>query len=252
MRGSTELAAFVTCCWATRLKDPNDPYRSASLLVNVKQRDFESKPFEVVADETCRMRIANVPRPEQGSHAKGAQAAQPLSGAVPRPAERATRALGAPLCLLGPQDKRGARAAVGRCGLAGFAANRPAGHRQPTRRRCEDGGVCKSLPSHSGVAGAAEDLEAAGKLCGGRNWIFASPIRLGRLPYSYTGVCRELSRAATAANLGHLGTQTFRSWLDAVGTAVAVQQKMMRHADIRTTVNFYGDVVTDEMTTAGI
>jgi len=31
---------------------------------------------------------------------------------------------------------------------------------------------------------------------------------------------------------------------------VAVQQKMMRHADIRTTFNIYGDVVTDEMTTA--
>lgn len=27
--------------------------------------------------------------------------------------------------------------------------------------------------------------------------------------------------------------------------------KMMRHADIRTTMNIYGDVVTDEMTTAG-
>jgi len=26
-----------------------------------------------------------------------------------------------------------------------------------------------------------------------------------------------------------------------------VQQKMMRHADIRTTMNIYGDVVTDEM-----
>ena len=87
------------------------------------------------------------------------------------------------------------------------------------------------------------------------NWIFASPIRLGRLPYSYTGVCRELDRAADAAKIGHLGTHTFRhtyrSWLDAVGTGVAVQQKMMRHTDIRTTMN-YGDVVTDEMATAGI
>jgi integrase len=26
-----------------------------------------------------------------------------------------------------------------------------------------------------------------------------------------------------------------------------VQQKLMRHADIRTTMNVYGDVVTDEM-----
>ena len=88
------------------------------------------------------------------------------------------------------------------------------------------------------------------------DWIFPSPIRLGRLPYSYSGVCTELDRAAKLAKLGHLGTHTFRhtyrSWLDAVGTPIAVQQKMMRHADIRTTFNIYGDVVTDEMQTAGI
>jgi integrase len=86
--------------------------------------------------------------------------------------------------------------------------------------------------------------------------MFASPLKIGRLPYSYTGVWRELVRAAGAAGIGHLGTHafrhTYRSWLDAVGTPVAVQQKMMRHADIRTTFNIYGDVVTDEMTTAGI
>ena len=33
---------------------------------------------------------------------------------------------------------------------------------------------------------------------------------------------------------------------------IAVQQKMMRHTDIRTTMNIYGDVVTDEMSTAGL
>jgi integrase len=47
-------------------------------------------------------------------------------------------------------------------------------------------------------------------------------------------------------------THTYRSWLDAVGTGVAVQQKMMRHSDVRTTMNIYGDVVTDEMATAGM
>ena len=91
---------------------------------------------------------------------------------------------------------------------------------------------------------------------GAEDWIFASPIKLGRLPYSYTGVWRELVRAAEAAKIGHIGTHSFRhthrSWLDAVGTSIAVQQKMMRHADIRTTMNIYGDVVTDEMTTAGV
>jgi len=63
MRGSTELAAFVTSCWATRLQNPDEPYQSPSLLVNVKQRDFESKPFEAACDETCRMRIVGEPGP---------------------------------------------------------------------------------------------------------------------------------------------------------------------------------------------
>jgi integrase len=61
-------------------------------------------------------------------------------------------------------------------------------------------------------------------------------------------------KAGTQADIGGLGTHslrhTYRSWLDAVGTPVAVQQKLMRHTDIRTTMNIYGDVVTDEMTVA--
>jgi integrase len=36
-----------------------------------------------------------------------------------------------------------------------------------------------------------------------------------------------------------------------MGTPLAVPQKLMRHSDIRTTMNIYGDVVTDEMTRAG-
>ena len=83
------------------------------------------------------------------------------------------------------------------------------------------------------------------------DWIFASPVKLGRLPNSYTGFWRELERASKEAEIGHLGAHsfrhTYRSWLDAVGTPIAVQRKLMRHSDIRTTMNIYGDVVTDEM-----
>lgn len=83
------------------------------------------------------------------------------------------------------------------------------------------------------------------------DWIFPSPVKLGRLPYSYTGYWRALQEAATAAGIGRLGTHsfrhTYRSWLDAVGTAITVQQKLMRHSDIQTTLNIYGDIVTDEM-----
>lgn len=55
MRGSGELAAFLTACWGTRLQDPDNPYLSPSYLVNVKQRDFESTPFEVTSGPDCRL-----------------------------------------------------------------------------------------------------------------------------------------------------------------------------------------------------
>jgi integrase len=83
------------------------------------------------------------------------------------------------------------------------------------------------------------------------DWLFASPLKIGRLPYSYTGVWRELQRAAQAAGIGRLGTHafrhTYRTWLDSVGTPVGVQQRLMRHSDIRTTMNHYGDALTDDM-----
>jgi integrase len=88
------------------------------------------------------------------------------------------------------------------------------------------------------------------------DWIFASPFKLGRVPYSYGGTRQELERASKAAGIGHISSHAFRhtcrSWLDAVKTPIAVQQKMMRHTDIRTTMNIYGDVVTDETSTAGL
>ncbi len=86
------------------------------------------------------------------------------------------------------------------------------------------------------------------------DWIFASPFQIGRLPWSYDQVWREYQKAGTKAGIGGLGTHslrhTYRSWLDAVGTPIAVQQRLMRHADIRTTMNVYGDIVTDEMAIA--
>jgi len=86
------------------------------------------------------------------------------------------------------------------------------------------------------------------------DWLFASPVQLGRLPWSYPHILRRFHKAAESAGIGKVPTHTlrhsYRSWLDAVGTPIAVQQKLMRHSDIRTTMNIYGDVVTDEMAQA--
>ena len=136
-------------------------------------------------------------------------------------------------------------------------------------RLCVQRGIVEQVVADVKTEGSARTFNLTGEMLerlktwkqrsdfsGAEDWIFASPLKLGRLPYSYTGVWRELVRATEVAKIGHIGTHSFRhthrSWLDAVGTSVAVQQKMMRHADIRTTMNIYGDVVTDEMTTAGV
>ena len=77
MRGSGDLGAFVSSCWATRLQDPdNDEWKSPSYMKNVKQRDFKSKPFEVTSDERGRLHIVAPPSAEVvlGNKPKGVKA----------------------------------------------------------------------------------------------------------------------------------------------------------------------------------
>lgn len=61
MRGSGDMGAFLACCWGTRLQDATKPYESPSYLENLKQRDFESKPFEVTGSMDCRLHIVADP-----------------------------------------------------------------------------------------------------------------------------------------------------------------------------------------------
>lgn len=65
------------------------------------------------------------------------------------------------------------------------------------------------------------------------------------------GFWRELKRAAAVAKIGEIATHafrhTYRTWLDSIGTPVGVQQRLMRHADIRTTMNQYGNALTSDM-----
>jgi integrase len=83
------------------------------------------------------------------------------------------------------------------------------------------------------------------------DWMFASAIQLGKLPWSYHQVWRMYQKAANKTGIGGLGTHslrhTYRTWLDAVGTPIGVQQRLMRHADVRTTMNIYGDAMTEDM-----
>jgi len=76
------------------------------------------------------------------------------------------------------------------------------------------------------------------------DWVFANPVT-GR-PYHQESLRkRQLQRAAKLAGLGedigwHTFRHTYRSWLDETGAPMKVQQELMRHASIQTTMNVYG------------
>ena len=115
---------------------------------------------------------------------------------------------------------------------------------------CKTVGSEKALHIDSGVLEELKRWKSQSQFTADADWVFASPARIGRLPWSSDSVLR----AFQAAGIGHLGTHSlrhsFRSWLQVVGTPVAVQQKLMRHADIRTTMNTYGDTFQPELADA--
>ena len=112
----------------------------------------------------------------------------------------------------------------------------------------------KQMSTDNGLLEVLKLWKQTTQFSGPDDWMFASPVQLGRLPWSYPWVWCVFQKAASDSGIGKLATHamrhSYRAWLDAVGTSVAVQQKLMRHADIRTTMNTYGDIVTDEMTVA--
>jgi len=83
------------------------------------------------------------------------------------------------------------------------------------------------------------------------DWVFASPFQAGQMPYRSWGVQqRRIRPAALRAGLGpgigwHTLRHTYRSWLDETGAPLGVQQELMRHASIQTTMNIYGCAMSD-------
>ena len=112
----------------------------------------------------------------------------------------------------------------------------------------------RALQIDAGMLDVLKRWKQATQFGAADDWVFASPAQIGRLPWAAESLNRAYRKAGKASGVGHVSTHTmrhtYRSWLDAVGTTIAVQQKLMRHADIRTTMNIYGDVVTDEMSKA--
>ena len=79
-------------------------------------------------------------------------------------------------------------------------------------------------------------------------WVFPNPVT--NRPYYPTEIQkRHLRPIGIRLGLGPIGWHTFRhtyrSWLDETGAPMKVQQELMRHASIQTTMNVYGRAMTE-------
>jgi integrase len=112
----------------------------------------------------------------------------------------------------------------------------------------------RSMPIDGRMLELLKVWKQASQFAAADDWLFASPAKIGRLPWSADAVNDAYLKAAKTAGIGHVSTHTmrhtFRSWLDATGASITVQKSLMRHSSIKTTLDVYGTIVTDEMTQA--
>jgi integrase len=99
------------------------------------------------------------------------------------------------------------------------------------------------LPLYPDFAGILLDWKARCPVSSD-GWIFPNPDTLK--PYHASPIQQDyIRKAGRKLGLGNIGWHTFRhtyrTWLDATGAPMGVQQKLMRHAQIATTMNVYGD-----------
>jgi integrase len=114
------------------------------------------------------------------------------------------------------------------------------------------------MPLDDGFAEVLQRWRKQTEFCAEEDWVFASPFVGGEMPYWPNSVNRRYLRAA-GEKLGFVGSgpgqrigwhtlrHTYRAWLDDVGTPIGVMKDLMRHSDIRTTMNVYGGALDDTM-----
>jgi integrase len=111
---------------------------------------------------------------------------------------------------------------------------------------------CSGLPLDPALAEILFTWNRASEFSGEGDWIFASPQKAGELPLRPSTVLTNYIKpaAAKAEISGKVGWHTFRhtysSTLRQLGVDLKVQQELLRHADIRTTMNVYTQAVSEQ------
>ena len=107
------------------------------------------------------------------------------------------------------------------------------------------------LPLNPSLAAMLLRWKAQSKFHSEEDWVFASWRTLGEKPLRATSILENyIKPAAQRAQLGVIGWHTFRrtfsTLLRANGEDIKVQQELMRHADIRITMNLYTQADSDQ------
>ena len=110
----------------------------------------------------------------------------------------------------------------------------------------------KSLPVHAELARLLLDYKKqTAPDAKNTDWLFPSPFGTGRPRWPWTIQSRILLPAGIRVGLGRIGWHTFRhsysTLLRSLEVDVKVQQELLRHADIRTTMNLYTQAVPDAL-----
>ena len=110
----------------------------------------------------------------------------------------------------------------------------------------------RSLPVHRALATRLlEYKKETAPDANDTDWLFPSPYGTGRPRWPWTIQRTHLLPAGIRAGLGRIGWHTFRhsysTLLRALRVDLKVQQELLRHADIRTTMNIYTQAMPDAM-----
>ena len=108
------------------------------------------------------------------------------------------------------------------------------------------------LPVAPALIAALQDWRRISEFNSDGDWVWASPFVGGDMPYYLNAVQRDyIIPAGKLAGLGMIGWHTFRhtyrSWMGGNGTPLGIQKDLMRHADIKTTMNVYGAAMPEAM-----
>lgn len=109
-------------------------------------------------------------------------------------------------------------------------------------------GSARPLPINLDLAARLRELHGRSTYRGSGDWVFANDA--GRPRWQETILQRQLKPAALRAGIGKIGWHTFRhtysTMLRSAGTDIKVQQELLRHANIQTTMNIYTQAVSDQ------